>query len=56
MIEYLIFLALIVTIGLLGIILFRLNEFIRLIMKINNLKQAYNTKSHVCHDCNIIEI
>jgi hypothetical protein len=56
MIEYLILVALLIATGLLGIILFRINEFIRLIMKINSLKQVNNVHSHACYECDIIEI
>jgi hypothetical protein len=56
MIEYLNFIALVIATGLLTMIFLRLNEFIRLIMEINNIKQAtHENKNHACFECNIIE-
>jgi hypothetical protein len=56
MIEYLNLIALVIATGLLSMILFRLNEFIRLIMKINNIKQVkHDNNNHACFECNIIE-
>jgi len=50
-------LLLILIIALLTVIIYKTNEFIRLLLKINHLKRVkeYGVNSHACLDCDLID-
>jgi hypothetical protein len=57
MIEYLLLFLLFLIIGLVGIILLKVTEFIKLFTKINIIKRKteYDINDHACVKCDIVD-